>query len=301
MFFSIIIPAYNRSTLILDTLNSVLSQSFSDWECIVVDDGSTDNTREVVQNVIEKDDRFKYIYQENAERSVARNNGVQHALGEWICFLDSDDLYENEHLKNFYIYIKNNNLETGLLFSSFKMKFGNELINQKFIEMNNNPADYFFNYPVNPSRVCVKKEICNIVKFREDSIIVEDMIFWLETALDYPVYQLKSDTAVYCMHGNNSVNISNNSYYKMLKGLNNAKKDKPYIFDKISRNVYYSVFASIYFGISKTYILKSDRFNALRYIVKSIISDFKTPQIKHRIYLLLLLLSSPIIKIKSKI
>lgn len=301
MFFSIIIPTYNRAHLIIDTIKSVQSQFFKDWECIVIDDGSEDNTKEVIESLIKDDARIRYIFQENAERSVARNNGVKNALGEWICFLDSDDLFEKDHLNNFYIYIQNNKIETGLLFSGYKMKFENELVNQKNIEMKSNPSDYFFQYPVNPSRVCLKKDIFKTVKFREDAIIVEDMIFWLETALNYPIYQIKSNSVVYCVHGNNSVNISNNSYSKMLRGLKNAKKDKPFIFKNISKKIYNSVIASIYFGISRTYIFKSKRLIALHFNVKSIFKDFKSPQLKHRIYVLFLLISTPIIKIKSKV
>ena len=116
-FFSIIIPAYNRSTLILDTLNSVMHQSFCDWECIVVDDGSKDNTREVVQSVIEKDGRFKYVYQENSERSVARNNGVKHAVGKYICFLDSDDQFTEHHLQGLFDVISKRNFKDEIYYT----------------------------------------------------------------------------------------------------------------------------------------------------------------------------------------
>jgi len=66
--FSIIIPTYNRAHLIPETLESVLNQIFSNWECIVVDDGSTDNTKEVIQTYCQRDQRFHYIFQENAEQ-----------------------------------------------------------------------------------------------------------------------------------------------------------------------------------------------------------------------------------------
>lgn len=84
---SIIIPTYNAESYVGNAIESVLSQTYTAIECIVVDDGSNDNTCEVVKtfnNVI-------YIYQENAERSVARNNGLSHATGKYISFLDADD------------------------------------------------------------------------------------------------------------------------------------------------------------------------------------------------------------------
>ena len=95
MRFSIIIPTYNRAAFLPKAVESVLAQTYTDWELIIVDDGSTDNTHEVVSQY--KDERITYIYQENAERSAARNNGIVHAKGEYVCFLDSDDYY----LENF--------------------------------------------------------------------------------------------------------------------------------------------------------------------------------------------------------
>ena len=90
-FFSVVIPTYNRAHLIKETIESVQKQTFSDWELIIVDDGSTDDTKSVVKSVDDK--RIQYVFQENAERSVARNNGFRHAKGQYICFLDSDDYY----------------------------------------------------------------------------------------------------------------------------------------------------------------------------------------------------------------
>ena len=79
-------------------VDSVLNQTYKDWELIVVDDGSTDNTKEIVEEFVKIDKRIKYIFQENKERSAARNNGIKKAKGDWICFLDSDDIYHMNHL-----------------------------------------------------------------------------------------------------------------------------------------------------------------------------------------------------------
>ncbi|MBR3979855.1 MAG: glycosyltransferase family 2 protein [Bacteroidales bacterium] len=97
MRFSIIIPTYNRAAFLPKAIESVLNQTYTDWELIIVDDGSTDNTKDVVSQY--SDSRITYIYQENAERSVARNNGIAHSVGEYVLFLDSDDYY----LSNFLV------------------------------------------------------------------------------------------------------------------------------------------------------------------------------------------------------
>ena len=88
---SVIMPAFNSKTYIRESIESVLAQRFTDFELIVVDDGSTDNTGEIVQSY--PDDRIKLIRQENQGVSVARNTGLDAAQGEFITFLDSDDLY----------------------------------------------------------------------------------------------------------------------------------------------------------------------------------------------------------------
>lgn len=85
---SVIIPTYNRSQYVTEAIGSVLAQTFTDYEIIVIDDGSTDNTREAILPYFSK---ITYIYQENRGVSAARNTGIREAKGEWIAFLDSDD------------------------------------------------------------------------------------------------------------------------------------------------------------------------------------------------------------------
>lgn len=94
---SVIMPAYNRENVIAESINSVLNQSYSDLELIIVDDGSTDNTKDIVQSI--RDDRIKYYYQENAGACVARNYGIDLAKGEYIAFHDSDDIWHADKLE----------------------------------------------------------------------------------------------------------------------------------------------------------------------------------------------------------
>jgi glycosyltransferase involved in cell wall biosynthesis len=87
---SVIIPAYNAQKFIKDTIDSVIAQTYPDWEIIVVNDGSTDGTPDLV--IKEADNRIKMIHQSNGGVSSARNNGLKHATGEYVIFLDADDL-----------------------------------------------------------------------------------------------------------------------------------------------------------------------------------------------------------------
>ncbi|HET9503948.1 MAG TPA: glycosyltransferase [Hymenobacter sp.] len=89
---SIIIPCYNYGWLLAETLESVVRQSYRAWECIVIDDGSGDNTKQVAEEFASRDSRIKYAYQANAGMSAARNNGLRQAKGDYVQFLDADDL-----------------------------------------------------------------------------------------------------------------------------------------------------------------------------------------------------------------
>jgi glycosyltransferase involved in cell wall biosynthesis len=93
---SVIIPAYNAARFIRRTIDSVLAQSFSDYEIIIIDDGSTDDTAEIVKSC---GDKVKYIYQKNAGDGPARNTGIAAAKGEWLAFLDHDDQWLPEKLQ----------------------------------------------------------------------------------------------------------------------------------------------------------------------------------------------------------
>lgn len=104
---SIIMPSYNTAKFIKETVDSVLSQTYTNWELIIVDDCSTDNTDEIVSQF--EDGRIKYIKNEkNSGAAVSRNRALREAKGKWIAFLDSDDLWEKDKLSKQIAFMKNN-------------------------------------------------------------------------------------------------------------------------------------------------------------------------------------------------
>lgn len=123
---SVIIPTYNREAFIAQAVQSVLNQTYTNIEIIVVDDGSTDNTREVLK---EYDRRITYIYQERSERSGARNAGVRHSVGNYIAFLDSDDAWFPTKIEK-QVHILNEKTDVGLVY-----------VRVQFIDAEGNPYE----------------------------------------------------------------------------------------------------------------------------------------------------------------
>lgn len=106
---SVIMPSYNTAKYIAETIDSVLAQTYQNWELIIVDDCSTDNTDEVVEKFL-KDSRIRYFKNErNMGAAASRNKALREAKGKWIAFLDSDDLWESEKLENQIRFMEENN------------------------------------------------------------------------------------------------------------------------------------------------------------------------------------------------
>jgi glycosyltransferase involved in cell wall biosynthesis len=97
-FFSVIIPTYNRSTLLRRAVSSLANQSENDWEAIIVDDGSSDDTAALVRALAKSNPRIKYIYHSNRGPALSKNTGLLAACGLFAAFLDSDDEYHEDHL-----------------------------------------------------------------------------------------------------------------------------------------------------------------------------------------------------------
>ena len=95
---SVIVPCYNQNEYIAETLESVLCQTYYNWECIIINDGSTDNSENIILNYCKKDSRFKYIYQENQGIIAARNNAIKQCHGRYILPLDGDDVILKDYL-----------------------------------------------------------------------------------------------------------------------------------------------------------------------------------------------------------
>lgn len=122
---SVIIPVYNAEDYLEDCLNGVRSQTFNDYEVWVVDDGSTDGSARICDRYAEMDPRFHVVHTQNQGVSMARNTGLDHAQGEWICFVDSDDTVNENYLSDLYKAVACNKQDV-LIVQGFNMLAWNQ-------------------------------------------------------------------------------------------------------------------------------------------------------------------------------
>ncbi len=163
---SIVIPAYNASQYLAETIESVLDQTFTDFELLVVNDGSTDNTAEIVSNYNHQDNRVKLLSQKNQGVSIARNTGIQRAKGEYIAFLDSDDKWlPNKLALHVEHFQKNPNLGISfgrVEFISSDGKSTNSFSSSRLFKIAPEHL-YYENLIVTPSNVVIRRNIFDSV------------------------------------------------------------------------------------------------------------------------------------------
>ncbi len=183
MKISVIIPTFNRADFLPKTINSIQNQTIKPDEIIIIDDGSTDNTKEIL-----KDFDIKYIYQKNNGVSSARNLGIKNAKNSWLAFCDSDDIWNNDKLEkqiNFY------KLYPNILFSHTDelWKFNDKIINQK--KHQQKPKGYCFcdnlsQCKIGASTVLIHKSVLDdIGLFDENLKACEDYDLWLRILQKY--------------------------------------------------------------------------------------------------------------------
>lgn len=189
LFFSIIIPTYNRAHFLKIAVNSVLSQTFSDYELIIIDDGSNDKTGDAIEKI--KDKRIKYIYQSHQGVVKARNKGVIEAKGDFICFLDSDDRFRPQKLEVTHDYIKK--------YPEYKIFHTEEIWYRKggFLPQKSyhkKPSGFVFKESaklccIGMSTAVIKKEIFKKAGFFDEALpVCEDYDFWLRVTSKFPVF-----------------------------------------------------------------------------------------------------------------
>jgi glycosyltransferase involved in cell wall biosynthesis len=285
--FTIILPTFNRAHMIHPAIESVLNQTYKDWELIIIDDGSTDKTKDIIDKFIEKDNRVKYLYQKNKERSAARNNGIKNAKGNWLCFLDSDDVYHTTHLEEFKNLINQNDLKRGLYFSGLSYGKYSENFEEYDLTHKNNIEFVLLN-TIGTPRACTHKSILLNHQFNEKIRIGEDRELWSRILKKNPLYFHRKKTFIEVEHPNRSINLG--AELENLKTLNLILKSNKKNIRKTVKNI---VLSNAYFKISKSKIKANKIIIAGYYIVLSLIYCLKHEQTRHKLMLLIAIYAAP--------
>lgn len=199
MFISVVIPLFNKEKSIQNTIESVLNQSFQDFEILIIDDGSTDHSAKIVSGF--NNQKIRYIKKENGGPSSARNLGVKKASGDWIYFLDADDLMECNTLLHFAGLI-NENPSINVFASNFYIKKGRLFKKQSIYMKNgilsNNYRSWFFG-TLRPCQgaVIYKKEVLLQYPFPEYLRRWEDGAMFFEVMRNEKIYTSKTPLFIY--------------------------------------------------------------------------------------------------------
>jgi glycosyltransferase involved in cell wall biosynthesis len=222
---SIIVPCYNQGKYLEECLQSVINQTYQNWECIIINDGSTDNTEEIALKWTILDNRFKYFYKTNGGLSSARNAGIKKSKGKFIQLLDSDDLLESKKLETQIDYL-NIHEAIDLVYCSAKFFF-NDDIEQNYLareKINNDWTldqiypDFNFKRRLNNWNIMVvsaplfKRTILKTVGFFDENLkSLEDWDFWIRICyMNFNIAYLEklpdSLTLIRCYSGSMSTN-----------------------------------------------------------------------------------------------
>ena len=239
-FFSIILPTYNRAHFLSAAINSVINQTFTDWELIIIDDGSTDNTKEVVDAFTAG--KINYIWQTNQERSAARNKGIDNASGEFICFLDSDDLWRNNHLETLYNAIKLNDGLPALYFTGMCWNFPHEKKDVIFKSpKDTNPIEYVIANQIGTPTVGIHHSILKVLRFNTLLRINEDVELFARIAANNKIIRIPYVTVDVIVHRENTKGQTKDYVKPQIEAMH-LIFNNPLLKDKIStffkRNVF---------------------------------------------------------------
>ena len=208
---SIIVPIYNVEKYLRQCLDSIQDQSYQNFECLLINDGSPDNSADICKEYVSKDPRFRYIEKENGGVSSARNLGLEHSKGEYITFIDSDDWVDSDYLEVLYKSLTDEKADVAVsTYKQFNMDDNNyyvhsyqrgyekkiftgpELIDE-FIALDTFDHSYRF--------VCgklVRKCLLDKIAFNEKTTLGEDMEFWLKLYLiSNKIVYVNRDSYVY--------------------------------------------------------------------------------------------------------
>lgn len=299
---SAIIATYNRANMLSDAIDSALKQTLQDFELIIVDDGSTDQTQEVVENCQKAGD-IRYIYQQNQGRSAARNTGIKVAKGKYIAFLDDDDLWHPNKLE-MQVESLENHPEVGLI-HTFTEVIDNQgrLLReetQKRMEKYQEALKHGYTYEGMSelcimwlSSVMVRRECFERVGLFDPNISgLEDWDLYLRIALNYKIHTIQKPLVQYRTHG------SNTSIEKFTKSrIQTAKKHLRILDSHKHLPFYHKAKRNFYIHLATAHYMNLNLRKSRNYAVQALkMSPSALFQSRLWLHLALTLLPSPILK-----
>lgn len=252
---SVVIPLFNKEDYIGKTIESVLNQSFSEFEIIIVNDGSTDNSLNIINKY--KDNRIRIISIENSGVSVARNTGIKNARFDWVALLDADDWWDSSYLEEVVELIQRN--PKYLIFAIGRSRvFGNysERYSNRFLPEDGNKG--LVNYyevitenfpPLNCSNAIFSKSLFdNTIGFRKGMTVHEDHDFWFRLCVNNPIMFLNKPLSYYRKFETNGLRVRRifpaNDFIVYCKTINEIY-DQVSISEKKNIRRYFESFAKI--------------------------------------------------------
>jgi glycosyltransferase involved in cell wall biosynthesis len=269
-FFSIVIPTFNRGDLIEKTILTILKQNYTNFELIIVDDGSTDSTSEIVSAI--KDERIKYFYKQNKERGAARNFGILEATGEYVTFCDSDDILYPNYLANAFDFINNSKELVSWLHLSYEILSESK----RSVAMSINPNNYIFELakgnPLSCMGVFVKSNVIKVNLFNENRYLSgsEDWELWIRLAAQFPIKVDKRVSSGLVIHKGRSVFATDELKLQLRKFLSIGYAfDETYVQEKFGK---YKSLMEAYFNtyISLHLMLDNKHKASFLYLLKGI-------------------------------
>lgn len=201
---SVVIPAFNSGKFIREAIDSVLAQTYKNYEIIVVDDGSTDNTKEILQPYIKKG-QIKYIYQTNQRQAAARNNGIRRSKGELIAFLDSDDLWLPKKLESQLPFFQESSI--GLVYSGLSIfdEDNNTLEETDFTRYRKGRIfdDLLASNFIPTSTVMIRRSCIDKAGFFRDYKLGQDWDLWLRISAGFKIDYVDQILTRYRSHHDN--------------------------------------------------------------------------------------------------
>lgn len=235
---SVIMPAFNAGNFIAESIESVIHQTYANWQLLIVDDGSTDNTKQIIFSYCEQDKRIRYLYQQNGKQGKARNLALKHSVGSYIAFIDADDIWVPEKLAIQLEEIAEKKVD--LVFSDCKI-FSSQLSDNSgmmgtgigYFEGHDGLCNFLEKNRIVPSSVLMTKSSLDSVNYFVEELSMqnaEDYHLWLKLLMNgYKFFGSPSVLAYYRWHDSSASFADKLSVAKSLEVLEDLKgNNKPY-------------------------------------------------------------------------